>query len=190
LSTMPKRGKQKAPEGSKDDKKQKAAAAASKEEKKDDSTTEAKTDGGHPKLNLFTTPTGACLSYVIIYTSDMKRSVNFYRDVYGFQIRGKDKDKIDDHWTELDAGHTAIAIHKGTSAFTGPKMTADTVSQWGQAQPSFFVPDLAAFEKVILKHGGTIISPITAEPWGGKKAVYADPEGIANSVVEFPTTKQ
>ena len=44
--------------------------------------------------------------YVIVFVSDMDKSIAFYRDVLGFPVKEQSH-----KWTELDTGQTTLALH-------------------------------------------------------------------------------
>ena len=46
------------------------------------------------------------LTYVIAYTSDMQRSIRFYRDQLGFPVKMESRE-----WTEFHTGATTLALH-------------------------------------------------------------------------------
>jgi len=46
------------------------------------------------------------LNHVIVYCSDMNRSIAFYRDQLGFPVKFESPE-----WTELHSGSTTIALH-------------------------------------------------------------------------------
>jgi len=142
----------------------------------DSSKPEEKAEDGNPKLNLFTSSLGCSMGYNVVFVSDMKKSVEFYKTLFGFDVRGKQWDE----WTEFDTGNTALAIHlakKEQGKFEQPK---------GTSAPSWFVKDLDAFHKRALDAGVKIMTAPEAQHWGGKMAAYADPDGLVFSVVESP----
>ena len=48
------------------------------------------------------------LARVIIFTGDVRRSVDFYAATFGLEVVGE----FDDGWTEMKAGGCKIAFHK------------------------------------------------------------------------------
>ena len=139
------------------------------------------------KPSFYPSPTGAILAYSIVYTSDPARAIAFYQALFGFEVKVK-------HglwWTELACGTTSLALHWTGPPKEGAATTAPVKSSAehgpGSSAPSFFVPELAAWhEKIKDTPHLTVIQPPKQQQWGGCQAVYADPDGLAFSVVEAP----
>ena len=55
------------------------------------------------------------ISRIIIFTPDVKRLSDFYRECFGLIVIGD----ADDGWTELDAGGCKLALHKASELGTG-----------------------------------------------------------------------
>ncbi|MGH9784552.1 MAG: VOC family protein [Terriglobia bacterium] len=82
------------------------------------------------------------LQYAIVYCSDMRRSIAFYRDQLGFPVKRESPE-----WTEFHCGPVTLALHlakPGASA----RQAADPPAP-GQAQLCFEVLDLDAFFREI-----------------------------------------
>src|SRR4051812_5828785 len=77
------------------------------------------------------------LSYAIVFVSDMKRSVAFYRDVFGIALRFESPE-----WTEFATEGATLALHKGDRA-----ALAAEGNPAGQCKPGLKVSDLDAFHK-------------------------------------------
>ncbi|HYT27805.1 MAG TPA: VOC family protein, partial [Ktedonobacteraceae bacterium] len=76
------------------------------------------------------------LDYVIVYVSDMQRSLAFYRDVLGLTLKFTSPG-----WTEFVTGSTTVALH----TTRGEKSTeVPSLPPAGQAQLGFTVDDLQA----------------------------------------------
>jgi len=163
-------------------KKESKAKDKGKQGDADGETKETAAEGGPEmvkprfKLDLFKNSKGISLAFSIVYVSDPKRSLEFYQNVFGFELR----ERHGDEWIALHAGNTALALHKVPA---GKKLAGKGLIA-GQAGPGFFVPDLEAFHKVAVENGAKVLEPPTKQPWGGFKAEYADPDGIPSSVVE------
>ena len=56
--------------------------------------------------------------YVIVFVSDMDRSVAFYRDVLGFPVKHQSH-----KWTEFGTGETTLALHLADAAEAPPHST-------------------------------------------------------------------
>ena len=49
--------------------------------------------------------------YVIVFVSDMDKSIAFYRDVLGFPVKHQSH-----KWTEFGTGETTLALHLADAA--------------------------------------------------------------------------
>lgn len=116
------------------------------------------------------------LNYAIIFVSDMKRSVAFYRDVLGISLKFESPE-----WTEFATEGATLALH------SSDKPNPDTGNQQvaGRCRPGLSVSNLDEFHKRMLEKN----VPCLQEPklvFGAKIAQYADPDGLAISVSEAP----
>jgi lactoylglutathione lyase len=118
-------------------------------------------------------------SYVIVFVSDMARSVAFYRDVLGLPLRFES-----DKWTEFETPGTTLALHLA-DAPSGAAISADAIPA-GQCHLGFSVDDLDAFHQEMVAKGVPCLQPPQEEDFGGRLAGYADPDGQAIWVSEGP----
>jgi len=113
------------------------------------------------------------VSYAIVFVSDMKRSIAFYRDVIGLTLRFESPG-----WTEFATEGATLALHAvkamGPQTAVGPETA-------GHCRPGLSVSDLDAFHKRMMENK----VPCVQEPtmtFGVQIAQYADPDGLAISV--------
>ena len=113
------------------------------------------------------------LDYVIIYVSDMQRSVAFYRDILGLTLKFTSPG-----WTEFVTGTTTIALHGAGNQ--GEQVTPrQSLPQAGQAQIGFMVDDLAATYEALKAQKDVVFSlPPTTQNSGARLAVLHDPDGL------------
>jgi lactoylglutathione lyase len=109
------------------------------------------------------------LDYAIVMVSDMKKAVAFYRDTLGFPLKFESP-----HWTEFANDGSTIALHPA-----GEKPA-------GTCGLGFVVDDLDAFHNEMQAKQVKCLQPPTVEDFGGKPALYADPDGLPFSVGEAP----
>jgi lactoylglutathione lyase len=113
------------------------------------------------------------LSHVIVYVSDMQRSIRFYRDQLGFPVKRESPE-----WTELHTGRTTLALYLAAAveprARTGP----------GGAEIGIEVLDIDKFYEEKKAKGVPFKVPPTIQEFGRKIAVMTDPDGLAISVTE------
>jgi lactoylglutathione lyase len=113
--------------------------------------------------------------YVIIFVSDMDRSVAFYRDVLGFPVRQQSH-----KWTELDTGETTLALHL---AEAGEHAHSHATMPAGHCHIGLTVPDLDAFHAEMVAKSVKCLQQPKKEDFGSL-AIYADPDGLPFSVSE------
>src|SRR5262245_21270972 len=115
------------------------------------------------------------LTYAIIFVSDMKRSITFYRDVVGLPLKFESS-----HWTEFATDGATIALH-AASDLGVPSATADAPA--GRCRPGLNVGNLDLFHKKMIDNK----APCVQEPkktFGERIALYRDPDGLILSVSE------
>jgi len=117
------------------------------------------------------------LQYAIVYCSDMRRSIAFYRDQLGFPVKRESPE-----WTEFHCGPVTLALHIAKPAQKKPWNRHETGS--GQSELSFEVLDLDAFYREKKEKGGEFALPPTPQEFGAKLAVLLDPDGLPISVTE------
>ena len=118
------------------------------------------------------------VNYVIVFVSDMDRSVAFYRDVIGLPLKFESPG-----WTEFATDGATWALHmshKGAEDDTDGD--SDSIPA-GRCRPGFQVPDLDEFHQKMLAHDVPCIQSPT-EVFGSRVAQYRDPDGLAISVGE------
>lgn len=117
----------------------------------------------------------ANVNHVITMVEDMNRSVSFYRDKIGLQLKFQS-----DNWTEFDAGGITLALHGGGKQATGSKNSGDPHSSIaGVASVSFDVPDVkAVYQELNLKGVKFTLEPTARQNEGIMLAVAEDPDGF------------
>ena len=106
------------------------------------------------------------VSYAIVFVSDMRRSVAFYRDVLGLP------------WTEFATEGATIALHKAEAE--GSREDPLAVAA-GRCRPGLAVQDLDAFHRRMEE----LKVPCVQEPkdlFGARIAQYLDPDGLGISI--------
>lgn len=117
------------------------------------------------------------LTYVIAFVSDMKRSVEFYRDVFGLPLKFESP-----HWTEFANQGSTLALHPARSE--NPDAPPSETTPAGHCHLGFSVPHLDAFHHEMQSKGVRCVQAPRALDFGGRLAVYADPDGLQISVSE------
>jgi lactoylglutathione lyase len=116
------------------------------------------------------------VNYAIVFVSDMKRSVSFYRDDLGLPLKFESP-----AWTEFATEGATLALH----ASEGPGVEKDNPRQVpaGRCRPGLSVPNLDEFHKRMVEQN----VPCVQEPttvFGARVAEYLDPDGLGISVGE------
>ena len=114
------------------------------------------------------------LRSVILFVSDMERSVAFYRDVLGWPLTLQSPER-----TELASEGTTLALHYASRPSGAAAVQGEIA---GRCQLGFWVEDVEAFHQDMVARGTLCIQPPRAAAFGGKLAVYADPDGLPFSV--------
>lgn len=117
------------------------------------------------------------LSYAIVFVSDMKESVKFYRDMVGLPLKFESPE-----WTEFVSGEATLALHRAESPGAGPDAPARSEAA-GSCRPGLSVPDLDRFHERMLAHHVVCLQE-PKEVFGSRLAQYADPDGLPLSVGE------
>jgi catechol 2,3-dioxygenase-like lactoylglutathione lyase family enzyme len=116
------------------------------------------------------------VNYAIVFVSDMKRSVPFYRDSLGLPLRFESPG-----WTEFATDGATLALHASGPAALGA--TGPGPEPAGRCRPGLGVPDLDAFHRRVVEKGVRCIQE-PKEVFGSRVAQYADPDGLVISVGE------
>lgn len=80
------------------------------------------------------------LNYAIVFVSDMKRAVTFYRDVIGLSLKFESPE-----WTEFATDGATLDLHAG--------------EEGGRCRPGLNVPNLDEFHARMLENHVTCVQP-------------------------------
>jgi lactoylglutathione lyase len=116
------------------------------------------------------------VNYAIVFVSDMKRAVSFYRDVLGLPLRFESPG-----WAEFATDGATLALHSSE----GSNSEKDDRQQVpvGRCRPGLSVPNLDEFHKRMVERNVPCIQEPTAI-FGARIAQYLDPDGLGISVGE------
>ena len=115
------------------------------------------------------------VNYAIVFVSDMRRSVSFYRDTIGLPLKFESP-----HWTEFATDGATLALHLAESS---PPPSADGGPRAGSCRPGLQAQSLGAFHQRMIER----VVRCLQEPkdvFGSRVALYADPDGLTISVGE------
>ena len=120
------------------------------------------------------------LDYTMVIVSDMKRSVEFYRDQLGIPLKFESPE-----WTEFATGTTTLALHGGGVA-REYQDTGDQSKAAGACSIGFNVEDVDKTYEELKDKGITFVMPPTQrEGEGIKLAVAIDPDGLPISFAQL-----
>ncbi len=117
------------------------------------------------------------LGYIVVFVSDMDKSVAFYRDVLGFPLKHQSH-----KWTEFGTGGTTLALHLA-DASDHVRLHTHAMMPAGHCHVGLSVSDLDAFHAEMVGKGAKCMQPPKKEDFG-RLAIYADPDGLPFSVSE------
>lgn len=112
------------------------------------------------------------IDYAIVFVSNMKRSVEFYRDVIGISLKFETPE-----WTEFATEGSTLALHRAEGGSAGDANAP------GTCRTGFTVPDIEAFHVRMTEHGVECVEE-PRESFGAKLAQYKDPDGMRFGVSE------
>jgi lactoylglutathione lyase len=116
------------------------------------------------------------LNYAIVFVSDMKRSVAFYRDIVGLPLKFESP-----HWSEFATEGATLALHAAETAAAAKDDPQKFPA--GRCKPGFGVADLAEFHARMVEKNVACVQP-PKETFGVRIAQYLDPDGLPISVSE------
>ena len=120
------------------------------------------------------------LDYTMIIVSDMKRSVEFYRDKLGIPLKFESPE-----WTEFATGTTTLALHGGGVAREYHD-TGDQSKVAGACSIGFNVNNVdKTYEELKAKGIQFVMPPTQREGEGIKLAVGIDPDGLPISFAQL-----
>ncbi|MCI0447311.1 VOC family protein [bacterium] len=116
------------------------------------------------------------VDYIMIIVSDMKRSIEFYRDKLGLQLKFESPE-----WTEFLTGQTTLALHGGGEG--GERLRGK--KRAGKCTIGFNVENLDQIYADLKSKGVSFITePQSREGENIKLAVAVDPDGFEITFAE------
>lgn len=118
------------------------------------------------------------VDYIMVVVSNMKRSVEFYRDKLGLPLKFESED-----WAEFQTGATTLALHGGGKSQGEHSQTGEQYA--GTCSFGFTVENVQmTFETLKSKGVVFVMPPTKREGEGIKLAVCLDPDGLPISFAE------
>ena len=113
-------------------------------------------------------------AYLILYVSDLPKSIAFYRDTVGLAFKFEDAG-----YAEFGTGSIRLGLYERRRA---DWLTGRPVAPGPAGEIVFMVDDVDAAARRLAEGGAQLISPPADRPWGHRTVHIADPDGF---VVEF-----
>ena len=111
------------------------------------------------------------ISAVVLLVSDVKRSINFYKNILGLPVKRQSKD-----WTEFFSNGTVLALH--------PAKKKDKLKSGSSMLVGFMVSDLDFSVKQLKRKRVKFFKQPKNEPFG-KHTIILDPDGHLISIAEL-----
>jgi lactoylglutathione lyase len=108
---------------------------------------------------------------VVLLVANMKRSINFYKNILGLPIKRQSRD-----WTEFFNNGTVLALH--------PAKKKDKLKSGSTILIGFMVNDLDYSVKQLKKKKVKFFKRLKKEPFG-KHTIILDPDGHLISIAEL-----
>jgi len=114
---------------------------------------------------------GLAFNHAMLYSADVGRAVNFYRDALGFRMIEESQHEGRPVYARLrsQGSDTTIGVHQMEPGQTMPQSRSMRLY--------FEVKDLEAFCKKLEESGIHLDQPPKLEPWGWEHAYLRDPDG-------------
>ena len=116
------------------------------------------------------------IDYAIIFVSDMKRSIGFYKNILGLPLKFETT-----HWTEFAIEGVTLALHK--SDVTSWVKEEPKPEPPGRCRTGFSVTNLDEYHKRMIEYGVECVQE-PKEVFGAMIAQYLDPDGMVFGVSE------
>jgi lactoylglutathione lyase len=121
------------------------------------------------------------VDYVMVNVSDMSRSVEFYRDKLGIELKFQSEG-----WSEFQTETTTLALHGGGKAQERTKDYDPKTTYSGTCSIGFNVENLdLVYEQLKAKGVHFIMPPMVREGEGIRLTVCIDPDGLPISFAEM-----
>src|SRR5260370_37004229 len=111
--------------------------------------------------------------FLIVFISDMQRSVRFFRDGLGLPLKFTSPG-----WTEFNTGATTIALH----TTGGDGLPRQSLPPAGDAHIGFMVDDIQSAYEALKAHGASFSLPPQKQKSAAVLSVLHDPNGFGITI--------
>jgi catechol 2,3-dioxygenase-like lactoylglutathione lyase family enzyme len=119
--------------------------------------------------------------YIMVTVSDMKRSIEFYRDKLGLPLKFESPG-----WSEFLTGASTLALHGGGKPQPGASAADPETPYAGTCSIGFSTSDLEkTFEELKARGVDFVMPPTRRDQEGIKLAVCTDPDGLPVSFAQM-----
>ena len=119
-------------------------------------------------MTAFRTP------FPILYTSDPQRSLEFYREAFGFELAFRWPADGELEYGYLTLGESGIGIGRAAAPLHGLPVTATGPARF---ELCIYTDDTDAAAARLRELGACELLPPTTQPWGERLCYFADPDG-------------
>lgn len=123
----------------------------------------------------------AKFAYTILFVRDMARSIAFYRDLLGLNLKMESPE-----WSEFAPPATegcTLALHLAAGGSL-PAVQEGQIPA-GHAHTGFLVDNIDTFAEKMAAHRVPVMRAVKTEDFGARMGVWRDPDGIPVSVMSF-----
>ena len=115
------------------------------------------------------------LALIILAVRDLKRSLEFYRQVFGWPLL---VDSPPYKEFQMPSGQRlGIYFHEGFGRNTGQPPTLAPAGETTGTELYFYATDPPALMAKLQTAGARLLSAMARRPWNDEAAYYADPDG-------------
>jgi lactoylglutathione lyase len=120
------------------------------------------------------------VDYVILYVSDLERSIAFYRDLFGLEVR-----LSENGYAEFTSeGGTKFALYDRANLPT--LIGRNAVDGGPQGEIAFLVDDVDAEAERLTRTGVHVLAGPVDRPWGQRTMHLLDPDGFVVELAQEP----
>lgn len=120
------------------------------------------------------------LGYVIVYVEDVEKTLAFYQQAFGFDIRMKYEEEGSVSYGELETGAAVLGF--ASHAMSGGNFRGDYIKPSAEGDPygqeiAFVTEDVVAVFERAMAAGAIALAEPTQKPWGQTVAYLRAQEG-------------
>ncbi len=115
-----------------------------------------------------------CLGYAVLFVEDMMRTLSFYVDKVGLQVRYQDKGYAE---LAVEGGKLALLARERAAALVGAANAARPPSGAHEGSITLLVEDVDRVHKELAARGVPFLGAPRDRTWGQRSVFFQDPDG-------------